>query len=61
MLKLVQFNIRVNAVAPGSVWMPFNPADKPAGEVAEFGKDSAIGRSAQPEELSPAFVFLASR
>ncbi|HWS77893.1 MAG TPA: SDR family oxidoreductase [Thermomonas sp.] len=58
--NLLQRGIRVNAVAPGPVWTPFNPADKPAEEVAEFGKDSAMGRPAQPEELSPAFVFLAS-
>jgi NAD(P)-dependent dehydrogenase (short-subunit alcohol dehydrogenase family) len=42
------------------VWTPFNPADKPAAEVAGFGKDSAMKRPAQPEELSPAYVFLAS-
>ena len=58
--NLLERGIRVNAVAPGPVWTPFNPADKPADEVAEFGKDSAMGRPAQPEELSPAFVFLAS-
>ena len=58
--NLLDRGIRVNAVAPGPVWTPFNPADKPAEEVAEFGKDSAMGRPAQPEELSPAFVFLAS-
>src|SRR5690606_12424419 len=58
--NLLSRGIRVNAVAPGPVWTPFNPADKPAGEVGEFGKDSAMGRAAQPEELSPAFVFLAS-
>jgi len=58
--NLLERGIRVNAVAPGPVWTPFNPADKPAKEVAEFGKDSAMGRPAQPEELSPAFVFLAS-
>jgi len=52
--------IRVNAVAPGPVWTPLNPADKQAKDVAEFGKDSAMGRPAQPEELSPAYVFLAS-
>ncbi len=52
--------IRVNAVAPGPVWTPLNPADKRAEDVAEFGKDSAMGRPAQPEELSPAYVFLAS-
>jgi NAD(P)-dependent dehydrogenase (short-subunit alcohol dehydrogenase family) len=58
--NLLERGIRVNAVAPGPVWTPLNPADKPAGEVAKFGKDSAMGRPAQPEELSPAFVFLAS-
>ena len=58
--NLLERGIRVNAVAPGPVWTPFNPADKPADEVAEFGKDSAMKRPAQPEELSPAFVFLAS-
>ncbi len=58
--NLIERGIRVNAVAPGPVWTPFNPADKPADEVAEFGRDSAMGRAAQPEELSPAFVFLAS-
>ena len=52
--------IRVNAVAPGPVWTPLNPADKSAKDVADFGKDSDMGRPAQPEELSPAYVFLAS-
>lgn len=52
--------IRVNAVAPGPVWTPLNPADRDAEEVANFGKDSDMGRPAQPEELSPAYVFLAS-
>lgn len=58
--NLLERGIRVNAVAPGPVWTPFNPADKPADEVAEFGKDSAMKRPAQPEEVAPAFVFLAS-
>ena len=58
--NLLDRGIRVNAVAPGPVWTPFNPADKPANEVAEFGKDSPMKRPAQPEELAPAFVFLAS-
>jgi NAD(P)-dependent dehydrogenase (short-subunit alcohol dehydrogenase family) len=42
------------------VWTPLNPADRPAEKVAEFGKKSDMGRPAQPEEISPAFVFLAS-
>ena len=58
--NLLPRGIRVNAVAPGPVWTPFNPADKPAKDVAKFGQDSDMGRPAQPEELSPAYVFLAS-
>jgi NAD(P)-dependent dehydrogenase (short-subunit alcohol dehydrogenase family) len=52
--------IRVNAVAPGPVWTPLNPADKPAEKVAEFGRDTDMKRVAQPEEISPAYVFLAA-
>lgn len=58
--NLLERGIRVNAVAPGPVWTPLNPADRPAGEVASFGQDSDMRRPAQPEELSPAYVFLAS-
>lgn len=58
--NLLDRGIRVNAVAPGPVWTPLNPADKSADDVAEFGKDSDMRRPAQPEELSPAYVFLAS-
>lgn len=58
--NLADKGIRVNAVAPGPVWTPFNPADKPTGELAEFGAKTAMKRPAQPEELSPAYVFLAS-
>lgn len=58
--NLLERGIRVNAVAPGPVWTPLNPADRPADEVATFGQDSDMGRPAQPEELSPAYVFLAS-
>jgi len=57
---LVPRGIRVNAVAPGPVWTPFNPADKQASLVAEFGADVPMKRPAQPEEIAPAFVFLAS-
>jgi len=52
--------IRVNAVAPGPVWTPLNPADQAADKVAKFGQQTAYRRPAQPEELSPAYVFLAS-
>jgi NAD(P)-dependent dehydrogenase (short-subunit alcohol dehydrogenase family) len=52
--------IRVNAVAPGPVWTPLNPADKQAPDVSKFGADTVMKRPAQPEEIAPAFVFLAS-
>ena len=58
--QLLPRGIRVNAVAPGPVWTPLNPADRSAEEVAKFGQDCDMGRPAQPEEVSPAFVFLAS-
>lgn len=58
--NLVDRGIRVNAVAPGPVWTPLNPADRKAEGVASFGQDSAMRRPAQPEELSPAYVFLAA-
>ncbi len=57
---MLERGIRVNAVAPGPVWTPLNPADSPAEKVAEFGKQTDMKRAAQPEELSPAYVFLAS-
>ncbi len=58
--NLLPRGIRVNAVAPGPVWTPLNPADQPAENIPEFGKGSAMGRAAQPEELAPAYVFLAA-
>lgn len=58
--NLAEKGIRVNAVAPGPVWTPLNPADKPLKQVEEFGSKTAFKRPAQPEELSPAYVFLAS-
>ncbi len=58
--QLLPRGIRVNAVAPGPVWTPLNPADREAADVAGFGEDSDMGRPAQPEEISPAYVFLAS-
>ena len=57
---LVDRGIRVNCVAPGPVWTPLNPADRPAEEVAHFGEGTPMGRPAQPEEIAPAYVFLAS-
>lgn len=58
--NLLERGIRVNAVAPGPVWTPLNPADSPAQKMKEFGKSSDMKRAAQPEELSPAYVFLAA-
>jgi NAD(P)-dependent dehydrogenase (short-subunit alcohol dehydrogenase family) len=58
--SLVERRIRVNCVAPGPVWTPLNPADKPAKEVAKFGADTPLKRPAQPEEIAPAYVYFAS-
>jgi NAD(P)-dependent dehydrogenase (short-subunit alcohol dehydrogenase family) len=58
--SLLPRGIRVNCVAPGPVWTPLNVADKPAREAGKHGMDSPMGRPAQPEEIAPAFVFLAS-
>lgn len=58
--NLIERGIRVNAIAPGPVWTPLNPADLSADKVAEFGRNSDMKRAAQPEELSPAYVFLAA-
>ena len=58
--NLVERGIRVNAVAPGPVWTPLNPADKAPDDIAEFGAKTQMGRPAQPEEISPAYVFLAA-
>ncbi|MBQ5947062.1 SDR family oxidoreductase [Massilia sp. ST3] len=58
--SLIEQGIRVNAVAPGPVWTPLNPADQTPEQIKEFGASTTFKRPAQPEELSPAYVFLAS-
>ena len=60
--NLIKRGIRVNCVAPGPVWTPLNAADKGASreKVAQFGKKTPLERPAQPEEIAPAYVFLAS-
>jgi len=59
-LNLVEEGIRVNAVAPGPVWTPLIVSTFSAKEIRKFGKHCPMKRAAQPEEISPAFVFLAS-
>ena len=57
---LADRGIRVNAVAPGPVWSPLNPAEKTPEQISKFGADTVMGRPAQPEEIAPAYVFLAA-
>lgn len=59
--SLVKKGIRVNAVAPGPVWTPLIPASFNEEKVSQFGKDIPMERPAQPVEIAPCYVFLASR
>jgi NAD(P)-dependent dehydrogenase (short-subunit alcohol dehydrogenase family) len=59
-VALVQRGIRVNGVAPGPIWTPLIPASYPADHVSEFGGNTPMGRPGQPDEVAPAYVFLAS-
>lgn len=59
-LNLASKNIRVNGVAPGPVWTPLIPATFDKEAVKNFGKEVPLGRAAQPCEVGPAYVFLAS-
>ena len=58
--NLVADGIRVNAVAPGPIWTPLNPSGgSPKEEIKDFGKNTPMGRPGQPNEVAPAFLFLA--
>lgn len=59
--QLFDKKIRVNAVAPGSVWTPLIPASFSHKEVKEFGKQVPMQRPGQPAEIAPAYVFLAGK
>lgn len=56
---LIEKGIRVNGVAPGPIWTPLIPSTFEADKVATFGSDVPMKRAGQPEELAPAYVFLA--
>jgi len=58
--ELIERGIRVNCVAPGPVWTPLIPASFGPEHVKKFGQSSPMGRAAQPVEIAPSFVFLAS-
>jgi len=60
-MQLAEKGIRVNAVAPGPVWTPLIPSTFDAEKVAEFGSDVPLKRAGEPDEIAPAYVFLASR
>ncbi|HET8671788.1 MAG TPA: SDR family oxidoreductase, partial [Candidatus Saccharimonadales bacterium] len=59
-LALVEKGIRVNAVAPGPIWTPLIPSTFPPEHVEKFGEQTPMKRSGEPEEVAPAFIFLAS-
>ena len=58
--NLIKDGIRVNAVAPGPIWTPLNPfGGSPPEAIPDFGKSTPMGRAGQPNEVAPAFLFLA--
>lgn len=58
--EAIQQGVRVNVVAPGPVWTPLIPVSTPGDQTATFGQDTPVQRPAQPAEVAPAYVFLAS-
>ena len=59
--QAIERGVRVNVVAPGPVWTPLIPSTMPGETLESFGKDTPMGRAAQPAELAPSYVFLASQ
>lgn len=60
-LQLADKGIRVNGVAPGPVWTPLQPISRTEEDMEKFGKKRPpLGRIAQPSEIAPSYVFLAS-
>lgn len=59
-MQLAEKKIHVNAVAPGPVWTPLIPSTFPEDKVESFGTSVPLGRAGQPDEIAPAYVFLAS-
>ncbi|MAR57178.1 MAG: NAD(P)-dependent oxidoreductase, partial [Rickettsiales bacterium] len=57
--NLADKGVRVNAVAPGPIWTPLIPASFPAEKVVHFGESSKMGRPGQPDEVAPAYIYLA--
>jgi NAD(P)-dependent dehydrogenase (short-subunit alcohol dehydrogenase family) len=58
--SLAKQGIRVNAVAPGPIWTPLIPSSFSAEDVVKFGKSTPMQRPGQPDEVAPAYIFLAS-
>lgn len=61
-IHLARRGVRANVVAPGPTWTPLNEADQhmPPDGLAHIGSDGPLGRAAQPEEIAPTYVYLAS-
>jgi NAD(P)-dependent dehydrogenase (short-subunit alcohol dehydrogenase family) len=59
--EAIKQGVRVNAVAPGPVWTPLIPSTMPPEQTSQFGQQGPMGRPAQPAELAPLYVFLASQ
>jgi NAD(P)-dependent dehydrogenase (short-subunit alcohol dehydrogenase family) len=56
----IKKGVRVNCVAPGPVWTPLNASNRPADDMDQYSSGNLVGRPAQPEEMAPVYVYLAS-